>query len=272
MSVIDAWSQLPTARFFAEPWLASLDRWTRQAEPRAAITVDAALAELDAAEVAVAVVCAWCGPTGWLITNDDVRRTVEARPDRFAGVASVDLRDLMPSLRELRRFVRDHGFKAVRVVPWLWNLPPDDRRYYPIYAECCELGIPFLTQIGHTGPLLSSETGRPIPYLEHVLLEFPELVVVGGHVGFPWMNEVLSLAYKFPNFHIDTSAYSARRYPRELVDYLRAGGARRVMFGSNYPMLTPRQAMDGLDALGLPADTRRAFLHDNAARVFHLAT
>lgn len=54
--------------------------------------------------------------------------------------------------------MRGLGFEAVRVVPWLWNLPHDDRRYYPIYAECCELGIPFPTQIGHTGPLVSAET------------------------------------------------------------------------------------------------------------------
>lgn len=271
MVAIDAWSQLPNARFFAEPWLASLDRWTRQTGPRTPITIDAAISALDAADVDLSLVCAWCGPKGWLITNEEVRTTVEARPDRFAGVASVDLHDLMPSLRELRRHVREHQFKAVRVVPWLWNLPPDDRRYYPVYAECCELGIPFLTQIGHTGPLLSSETGRPIPYLEHVLLDFPELVVVGGHVGFPWMNEVLSLAFKFPNFYIDTSAYAAKRYPRELVDFMRSAGARRVLFGSNFPMLTPAQALDGIDTLGLDDATRRLFLHDNAARVFRLS-
>jgi predicted TIM-barrel fold metal-dependent hydrolase len=104
-----------------------------------------------------------------------------------------------------------------------------------------------------------------------VLLDFPELVVVGGHVGFPWMNEVLSLAFKFPNFYIDTSAYAAKRYPRELVDFMKTAGARRVLFGSNYPMLTPAQALDGLDQLGLTDETRRLFLHDNAVRVFQLA-
>jgi predicted TIM-barrel fold metal-dependent hydrolase len=94
--------------------------------------------------------------------------------------------------------------------------------------------------------------------------------VVGGHVGFPWMNEVLSLAYKFRTFYIDTSAYTAKRYPRELVDYLRGPGANRVLFGSNYPMLTPRKAMEGLDALHLAPEVRAAFLHDNAVRIFKL--
>lgn len=267
--VIDAWSQQPTARLLAEPWLASLNRWTRQDERRD-LSIDAMLSHLDAAHVRRALVCAWCGPKGWLISNEEVAALCASHPERFAGVASANLFEPMAAVRELRRCVKQLGFKGLRVVPWLWGLPPDDRRYYPLYAECCELGIPFLTQIGHTGPLLTSETGRPIPYLEHVLLEFPELVVVGGHVGFPWMSEVLSLAYKFRTFHIDTSAYAAKRYPRELVDYLREQGARRVLFGSNYPMLTPRQAMEGLDALGLSHEVLAAFLHDNAARVFKL--
>ena len=84
-------------------------------------------------------------------------------PDRLVGVASVDLRQPVAAVRELRRAVQDLGFRALRVVPWLWGLPPNDRRYYPLYAECVELGIPFCTQVGHTGPLRTSETGRPIP-------------------------------------------------------------------------------------------------------------
>jgi len=267
--VIDAWAQPPTQRLLEAPWLASLNRWTKKAGAQLP-TADDMIGQFDDAGVSRALICAWCGPSGWLITHDEIAALCRAHPDRLVGVASADLTQPMAAVRELRRAVRDRGFRALRVVPWLWGLPPDDRRYYPLYAECCELGIPFLTQIGHTGPLLSSEPGRPIPYLERVLLEFPELVVVGGHVGFPWMTEVLTLAYKFPNFHIDTSAYAAKRYPRELVDYLSDHGARRVLFGTNYPMLTARQAMTGLDALGLAPDVLAAFLHDNAARVFGL--
>src|SRR5690606_40344174 len=83
------------------------------------------------------------------------------------------------AVRELRRCVRELGFRGLRLVPWLWELPPTDRRYYPLFAECVELGVPFCTQVGHTGPLRPSETGRPIPYIDQVALEFPELVIVG---------------------------------------------------------------------------------------------
>ena len=131
-----------------------------------------------------------------------------------------------------------------------------------------ELGIPFCTQIGHTGPLCPSEPGRPIPYLETVLLEFPELVVIGGHVGAPWIDEVLFLAKKFPNFYIDTSAYAVHRLPPALVDYMRESGRTRVLFGTNWPMLSAQRCLERLDELGLDADARDLYLGGNAARVF----
>jgi predicted TIM-barrel fold metal-dependent hydrolase len=149
-------------------------------------------------------------------------------------------------------------------------LPPNDRRYYPLYAECVELGIPFCTQVGHTGPLCPSEPGRPIPYLDEVALEFPELKIVAGHVGFPWTAEIISMAMKYPNVYIDTSAYKVKRLPADLVAYMRGPGAKKVMFGTNYPMIMPDACLEGLDALGLSPDAREAFLYGNAARVFGL--
>jgi len=139
-------------------------------------------------------------------------------------------------------------------------------------VACLEAGLPFCTQIGHTGPMRSSEFGRPIPYLEDVLMDFPELVVVGGHVGVPWMAEVLSLARKCPNFHVDTSAYTMRRLPPELVRWMKGRGRTRVLFGSNYPMIPPGACLAGIDALGLDETARALFLGGNAARVFGLTS
>ncbi len=96
------------------------------------------------------------------------------------------------AVREIRRCVRQLGFNAIRVLPWLWELPPTHARFYPVYSECCELGVPFCTQVGHTGPLMPSEVGRPIPYIDQVAIDFPELVVVGGHVGYPWTEEMIA--------------------------------------------------------------------------------
>jgi predicted TIM-barrel fold metal-dependent hydrolase len=265
MVTVDAWAQQPNERFMAQPWLDTLLRWT--GSDRSVPPVESLLAAMDAGGVDRALLSAWHGPAGSLISNDEVAAVVTAHPDRFAGLATVDLTRPMDAVREIRRRAAE-GFVGVRVVPWLWNLPPNDRRYAPVYVACVETGLPFCTQIGHTGPLCPSEPGRPIPYVDEVLLDFPDLVVVGGHVGFPWIDEVLSLAMKYPNFHVDTSAYAVHRLPAALVDYLRGPGRTRVLFGTNWPMLSPERALAKLDALGLDDEARALFLGGNAERIF----
>jgi hypothetical protein len=185
-------------------------------------------------------------------------------------VASVNLHRPMEAVRELRRCVEEHGARALRILPWLWDLPPDDRRYYPLYAACCDLDITFCTQVGHTGPLGPSEPGRPMPYLDRVALEFPELRIVAGHIGAPWTEEAISLATKNPNVYIDTSAYKVSRYPREIVAYLRGHGRHKVLFGSNQPAWPAPDCLAGLDTLELDDATRTAFLRENAIRAFQL--
>ena len=216
--IVDVWMQHPTQRFMQHRMFESLRRWTGGEVPAGDLPVEFTLSAMDGGGVDVGMVAAWYGPDGALISNEDVAALVEAHPDRFVGVASVDLREPVPAVRELRRCVKELGFKAFRVVPWLWGLPPNDRRYYPLYAECVELGIPFCTQVGHTGPLRTSETGRPIPYLDDVALDFPDLVIIAGHIGYPWTEEMIALARKYPNVYIDTSAYTTRRYPQPLVE------------------------------------------------------
>jgi predicted TIM-barrel fold metal-dependent hydrolase len=266
--VIDVWMQHPTLRFLQHDMFASLRRWTGQEVPEQELPIEMTVQAMDQAGVAFGLLSAWHGPGGVLIGNDEVAGWVAAHPDRFAGVAAVDLTKPMQAVRELRRCVDELGFKGLRVVPWLWEAPPTDRRYYPLYAACVELGVPFFTQVGHTGPLRPSETGRPIPYIDQVALDFPELVIVGGHIGYPWTEEMVAVARKHENVYIDTSAYTAKRYPPELIRYLQSrSGRRKVLFGSNYPMLLHGQALEGVDGLGLDAEACDAFLHGNAQRV-----
>lgn len=269
--IVDAWMQHPTARFIQQPMFDSLRRWLGvSGEQMREVPLPFTLGAMDAAGVGFGLICAWHGPQGALIANDEVAAFVQQAPDRLAGLASVDLYRPLDAVRELRRCVKQLGFKGLRLLPWLWNLPPDDRRYYPLYAECCELDVPFCLQVGHTGPLCPSEPGRPIPYLDHVALEFPQLKIVAGHIGFPWTLEMISLATKYPNVYIDTSAYKASRYPRDLVEYLRGHGRNKVLFGSNYPMLMPQDCLKDLAALELDDAGREAFLGGNARRVFRL--
>ncbi|MGI9286703.1 MAG: amidohydrolase family protein, partial [Pseudomonadales bacterium] len=118
--------------------------------------------------------------------------------------------------------------------------------------------------------LRPSETGRPIPYIDEVALEFPELKIIGGHIGYPWTQEMIAVATKHENVYIDTSAYTAKRYPPELVHYMSGHGRKKVMFGTNYPMITPVKALENLDELGLDDEAKKLFLSGNATRVFGL--
>jgi predicted TIM-barrel fold metal-dependent hydrolase len=248
--VIDAWMQHPTLRHSNDEMFESLRRWVGlelRAEP---LPLETTVAALAAGDVEIGLSAAWYGPAGPLISNDEVAQFVADAGGRLRGVAGVDITRPVRAVRELRRAVTELGFVALRLVPWL--------------------GVPFCTQVGHTGPLRPSETGRPIPYIDQVALDFPELTIVCGHIGYPWTTEMIAVADKHAGVYIDTSAYTTRRYPGELVDYLRGRGRRKVLFGSNYPMITPAKALEHLDELGLDDQARELFLTGNARRVFRL--
>ncbi|WP_341705848.1 amidohydrolase family protein [Ferrovibrio sp.] len=252
-----------------DPIFDSLRRWTRGGLPETELPVAATIAAMDAGGISRSLICAWEAPRGPLISNDEVAGFVAQAPDRLVGVGSVNISKPMAAMREVRRCVEELGFRAIRVLPWLWELPPTDRRFYPVYAACCEAGVPFCTQIGHAGPLMPSEPGRPI-YLDQVAIDFPELTIVGGHIGYPWTDEAVAVATKHENVYIDTSAYTVQRYPAALVVYMKGPGRKKVLFGSNYPMIAPAKALEGLGDLGLDAEAKALFLGGNASRVYRL--
>lgn len=269
--IIDAWAQ---PAFNARQTMPEVVRLFEQSGSADLLdhrhTPDEVVAAMDAAGVDRLMLSAWARPGRWVATNDDIAVFTRAYPQRFTGVAAVDLHKPMEAVRELERAVTQLGFKALRVVPWLWELPPTDRRYYPLYVKCVELGIPFCTQVGHTGPLFPSETGRPIPYLDQVALDFPELVIVGGHIGHPWTDEMLALCWKHENVHLDTSAYLPKMYPPQLVKFMAGYGQKKVLFGTNFPHLSLKRCLEGVAALGLSAEAAADFLGGNARRVFKL--
>ncbi|MDO8768736.1 MAG: amidohydrolase family protein [Burkholderiaceae bacterium] len=267
--IIDAWAQHPTLRHTKDPIFDSLRRWTKAPVPTEQLPVAATLSMMDQGGVSKSLISAWVAPRNVMISNDEVASFVAEASERLVGVGSVDISKPMGAVREIRRCIEALGFKAIRVLPWLWELPPTDRRFYPVYTACCELDVPFCTQIGHTGPLMPSEVGRPI-YLDQVALDFPELKIVAGHIGYPWTQEAIAVATKHENVYIDTSAYTVRRYPEELIDFMRTHGSQKVLFGTNYPMIMPAKALDGLESLELEDSVKRAFLAENAQRIFKI--
>ncbi len=268
--IIDVWMQHPTKRFSNQPMFESLRKWMKfdkiETEPPLELTIGA----MDLAKINKGLICSWHAPEGTLISNEEVATFVNQYPDRFIGIASVTLNKPVQALHELRTCINDFGFKGLRIIQWLWNLPPTHAYYYPLFAECVNLKIPVCLQVGHTGPLKPSEVGRPIPYIDQIAIDFPNLKIVCGHIGYPWTTEMIAVATKHSNVYIDTSAYAANRYPEVLVKYMKTHGQNKVMFGSNFPMIMPSKCLKSLDDLELGDEVKQKFLYQNAKNVFNI--
>jgi len=276
---VDAWCQpieqcllrdLPEARRLFEQ--SHTDELFRRADINVSIADHVRM--MDDAGIEQAMLCSWHRPEGVALSNDRVSEYCQAYPDRFFGVLSVDLKNPVQACDTIETYVRHHNFKALRVVPWLWNIPPNHKLYYPLFVKCIQLDIPFMMQVGHTGPLCPSEPGRPVPYIDEVALTFPQLKIVCGHVGYPWTEEMIGVAWKHPNVFIDTSAWLPRYYPKPLVNFMNSNVKSKVMFGTNFPQLPwkkcTEQLRPGQDVLKLKVDAYENFMFKNAQRVLKL--
>lgn len=175
--------------------------------------------------------------------------------------------DLMENPRILAEHKATYGIKGVHLLPSPWGTPPNDKWYYPLYAKCVELGLFVFSYVGMPGPLWPSYPNYPL-HLDDVCIAFPDLVVVAHHIGDPWVSMMTHLAAKHPNLYICTSAWSPRRYPRELLDFMggkwhRQAGADKVIFGTDYPLLNLDKAVPDARALDLPNDVLEKFLYRN---------
>lgn len=232
---------------------------------------------MDEAGVSQICLAAWNRPGSTIVSNEDVAEYTRAFPNRIFGLVSVNLHDPVAAVKELDHYVRNEGFKGLRVVPWLWNLPPTDAHYWPLYVKCIELDVPFCTQVGHTGPLCPSEVGRPIPYIDEIALKFPDLKIICGHLGYPWAAETVAVAWKHANVYIDTSAWSPKYYDPAFIQFANTTGRKKVMFGTNFPQLTWKACVDNMyktHGSGRPGTMRAEVLDDfmggNAKRVLKL--
>lgn len=231
---------------------------------------------MDEAGISHACMSAWSRPGQAIFSNAELAKYTRAYPKRIFGLAAVDLHKPVEAVKELEHYVKVEGFVGLRVVPWLWNLPPSDAHYWPLYVKCIELDIPFLTQVGHTAPACPSEVGRPIPYVDTIALKFPELKIVMGHIGYPWAAEAVAVAWKHKNVYIDTSAWSPKYYAPELIHFANTTGRKKVMFGTNFPQLGWMACVDNFNKYlvnkegGLRAKSIEDFMGGNAIRVLKL--
>jgi uncharacterized protein len=236
------------------------------------------LAKLDRAGVAHAfLIAAKAGSKRdaiqYQIPYDMVAQACADNPSKYSGLAGIDPFDGMTGVRELERAIVDLGFVGAHLYPHWFGLAPDHAKYYPFYAKCAELDVPVQIQVGHClrysdeRPLVS--VGRP-SCLDVIACDFPELKIVGIHIGWPWTEEMISVAYKHPNVYIGSDAYAPKHWPAEFVKYIDSWGQDKVLFGTDFPVIDPERAMAEIDDLGLRPVSKQKLLRDNALSLYRL--
>ena len=196
---------------------------------------------------------------------------VENRPDRFSlAVGGFNLLKPMKALAAIESFRADHPVAFAVVGPSFWGdgmYPASDAVYYPLYTKCCELDLPLCLNTGMPGPPIPGEAQHPL-HLDRVCIRFPELRLCMMHGADPWWDVAIKLMIKYRNLRLMTSAWSPKRLPEELLHYMRTRGKDRVLFASDYPVLSMERCLKEAAALDLPDDVREGWLYNNANAFF----
>lgn len=202
-----------------------------------------------------------------------VARLVRDRPDRYSGLIGIDASRIMDSLAEVERAVREMGFIGAHLYPHWFEEPPDAPIFYPFYAKCCELNVPILIQVGHclvyNPHRRLPSVGRPI-CLDRIAIDFPDLVLIGIHVGYPWHEEMISVAWKHENVHIGLDAHAPAHWPEAVRRFINSFGQDKALFGSDWPVVDPERALRDVADLSWKPEAKRKVLRDNAIRLFGL--
>jgi len=223
------------------------------------------------------LIAARCGDMGikgsTAVPYDLVRRACSEHPEHFSGLAGIDPTKGMEGLRELEEAVKEFGFVGAHWYPHWFAMRPDAPQIYPYYAKCCELGIPIMMQVGQN--LIYSRTRRlpsvakPI-YLDQVAIDFPELKIIGIHLGVPWENEMIAMCWKHENVFMAGDAYAPKHWPASVVHYANTYGQDKFLFGTDWGVIDPGRAMREVEALNFRPAARAKILRNNAIKVFDL--
>ncbi|MGI5169080.1 amidohydrolase family protein [Spirillospora sp. CA-253888] len=211
------------------------------------------------------------------LSSEEIADAARDHADVLVPFGSVDPHRVPEAVERARRLVGDHGVRGFKFHPSLQAFQPNDPRFYPIYAALQELGVPALFHTGQTGIGAGLPGGRGIKLrysdpmlLDDVAADFPGLTIVLAHPSVPWQDEAISIATHKANVYIDLSGWSPKYFPPQLV---RAAGSmlrRKVLFGSDFPVITPDRWLNDFAGLDIKPEARPLILKGNAARVLGL--
>jgi len=209
----------------------------------------------------------------WRLPYEVVLRAVKAHPNRFFGIAGVDPTEGMKGVWEFQRAVEEYGFIGAHGYPHWFEIAPDQARWYPIYAKCIELDVPIQLQVGQSMVYAADypcrSVGRPITF-DSIACDLPELKLVGIHVGIPWTEEMIAMAWKHKNVYIGSDAHGPKYWPQSFVNYINTYGQDKVIFGTDFPVLDFERTVNDIKSLGLREGSARKFMRDNVIKLYKL--
>jgi uncharacterized protein len=210
------------------------------------------------------------------VPNEEVAEVAAANPDVLIPFASVD--PARPdAVERARRLISDHNVRCFKFHPNIQAFFPNDRSAYPLYEVIAEAGLPALFHTGHSGigsgvpggGGLRLKYSNPI-YVDDVAADFPEMPIVLAHPSFPWQDEALSIAMHKPEVYIDLSGWSPKYFPPQLVRYANTLLKHQVLFGSDFPMITPDRWLRDFEQLDIDDEVKPLVLKENAVRLLGL--
>lgn len=199
---------------------------------------------------------------------DEVTQYTTRYPDRFVGLAGYNPFRIKDSLKEIEVAVKEHHFRGVYVHIYGFDIPLNDPKMYPLYSKCVELDIPVSMQVGHVLEAMPSEHARPI-FLDRVACDFPDLKIIGAHTGWPWVEELISVCYKWDNVYFGVDAWMPKYLKPEIIQFVNNRmGQDRCLWGTNG--LSWKESLEQLEKIGLREDAKRKLLRDNVAQLFKI--
>jgi hypothetical protein len=214
----------------------------------------------------------------WRIANEEVAEVAAEHSDVLVPFASIDPAKGKLGVREAHRLIADYGVRGFKFHPSMQAFYPNDRKAYGLYEAICEARLPALFHTGQTGVGAGTPGGMGVRlkysnplYLDDVAADFPDLPVILAHPSFPWQDEALAVATHKPNVYIDLSGWSPKYFPQNLVQYANTLLKDRVLFGSDYPAITPDRWLADFDKLPIKPEVRPLILKHNALRLLGLS-
>jgi uncharacterized protein len=211
-------------------------------------------------------------------SNEEVARLVAENDDILIPFASIDPAKGLLGAREARRLIKDFGVKGFKFHPSTQAFYPNDRMAYPLYEAIAEHKLPALFHTGQTGVGSGMPGGGGIRlkysnplYLDDVAVDFPDMPIILAHPSFPWQEEALSVCQHKPNVYIDLSGWSPKYFPPILVRYANTLLKHKMLFGSDFPVITPDRWLADFEKIEIRPDVKPLILKDNAAKLLGLA-